>query len=218
MCHACGTPNPYPRRQLGGRARGLRCTSAAQFSPPVPFYRRRRSNRDASRCRKPLETRPRRLARRLQGDCRPPVWRAVVRPARSFFIRANCGILPLRASAGHARACGAMGGLLSAGGGFKFFLMMNGEQQAAIHQALLSVQSTVTGMTFPRCDQEDLIELIDRVEEQLHCSHPNTGLMCTFLNSIARSLRAQPEAREACLTIEQAIEAAGMPSTWQSGI
>jgi hypothetical protein len=42
--------------------------------------------------------------------------------------------------------------------------------------------------------------------------------MCTFLNSIARSLRAQPEAREACLTIEQAIETAGMPSTWQSGI
>jgi hypothetical protein len=42
--------------------------------------------------------------------------------------------------------------------------------------------------------------------------------MCTFLNSIARSLRAQPEAREACLTIEDAIGAAGMPSTWQSGI
>ena len=96
--------------------------------------------------------------------------------------------------------------------------MMNTEQATAIHQALISVQSAVTVMTFPRCDQEDLIELIDRVEEQLHCSHPNTALMCTFLNSIARSLRAQPEAREACLTIEQAIEVAGMPSTWQSGI
>ena len=54
-------------------------------------------------------------------------------------------------------------------------------------------------------DQEDLIELIDRVEEQLHSPHPNSALMCTFLNSIARSLRAQPEARAACLTIEQAI-------------
>jgi hypothetical protein len=42
--------------------------------------------------------------------------------------------------------------------------------------------------------------------------------MCTFLNSIARSLRAQPEARDACLTIESAIGVAGMPSTWQSGI
>ncbi len=96
--------------------------------------------------------------------------------------------------------------------------MMNPEQAAAIHQALSRVQSAVTGMTFPRCDQEDLIELIDRVEEQLRRSHPNTALMCSFLNSIARSLRAQPEAREACLTIEQAIETAGMPSTWQSGI
>jgi pyruvate/2-oxoglutarate dehydrogenase complex dihydrolipoamide acyltransferase (E2) component len=96
--------------------------------------------------------------------------------------------------------------------------MMSTEQQAAIHHALSSVQSAVTEMTFPLCDQEDLMELIDRVEEQLHCSHPNTALVCTFLNSIARSLRAQPEAREACLTIEQAIETAGMPSTWQSGI
>lgn len=96
--------------------------------------------------------------------------------------------------------------------------MMSTEQAAAIHQALISVQSAVAGMTFPRCDQDDVMELIDRVEEQLHCPYPNAALMCTFLNSIARSLRAQPEAREACLTIEEAIEAAGMPSTWQSGI
>jgi pyruvate/2-oxoglutarate dehydrogenase complex dihydrolipoamide acyltransferase (E2) component len=101
--------------------------------------------------------------------------------------------------------------------GFKL-LSMDGEQQAAIHQALVSVQDAVTSMTFPRCDQDDLIEAIDRVEEQLHNSHPNLALMCRFLNSIARSLRAQPEARDACLAIEDAIGKAGMPSTWQSGI
>jgi len=72
-------------------------------------------------------------------------------------------------------------------------------------------------MTFPSCDQDDLIEAIDRVEEQLHANHPNLALMCRFLNSIARSLRAQPEARDACLLIEDAIGKAGMPSTWQSG-
>ncbi len=44
------------------------------------------------------------------------------------------------------------------------------------------------------------------------------AMMCRFLNSIARSLRAQPEARDACLAIEDAIGKAGMPSTWQSGI
>jgi hypothetical protein len=95
---------------------------------------------------------------------------------------------------------------------------MDGEQQDAIHQALVAVQHAVTSMTFPSCDQEDLIEAIDRVEEQLHLNHPNVALMCRFLNSIARSLRAQAEAREACLAIEDAIGKAGMPSTWQSGI
>ena len=97
-------------------------------------------------------------------------------------------------------------------------LPMDGEQQAAIHQALISVQHAVTSMTFPTCDQQDLIEAIDSVEEQLHTSHPNLALMCRFLNSIARSLRAQPEARDTCLLIEDAIGKAGMPSTWQSGI
>jgi len=95
---------------------------------------------------------------------------------------------------------------------------MDGTQQAAIHQALVAVQEAVTTMTFPSCDQGDVIELIDRVEEQLHSVHPNLPMMCTFLNSIARSLRAQPEAREVCLVIEDAIGTAGMPSTWQSGI
>jgi pyruvate/2-oxoglutarate dehydrogenase complex dihydrolipoamide acyltransferase (E2) component len=95
---------------------------------------------------------------------------------------------------------------------------MDGTQQAAIHQALVAVQHAVTSMTFSGCDQDDLIEAIDAVEEQLHAKHPNATLITHFLNSIARSLRAQPEAREACLAIEGAMGTAGMPSTWQSGI
>jgi len=101
--------------------------------------------------------------------------------------------------------------------GFKF-APMDGTQQTAIHQALVTVQQALTTMTFPSCDQGDLLELIDRVEEELHSAHPNVSLMGTFLNSIARSLRAQPEAREVCLAIEDAIGAAGIASTWQSGI
>ncbi len=82
----------------------------------------------------------------------------------------------------------------------------------------MTVQHAVTTMTFCGCDQDDLIEAIDRVEEQLHVPHPNATLISQFLNSIARSLRAQPEARAACLAIEDAIGKAGMPSTWQSGV
>lgn len=95
---------------------------------------------------------------------------------------------------------------------------MDGSQLNAIHDALVSVQDAVTSMTFPSCDQEDVLELVDRVEAELQSPRPNLAVMCTFLNSIARSLRAQPEARDTCLAIEKAIGAAGMPSTWQSGI
>lgn len=98
------------------------------------------------------------------------------------------------------------------------FRPMDARQQAAIHQALVTVQHAVTSMSFSGCDQDDLIEVIERVEDELQHSHPNATLMCQFLNSIARSLRAQPQARAACLAIEAAIGKAGMPSTWQSGI
>lgn len=135
---------------------------------------------------------------------RPPVWRAVVRPARSFFAR---NVLQARLQV----SC------TGTHEGFKF-PTMDGTQQIAIHQALMTVQRAVTTLTFPSCDQGDLFELIDRVEEELHSAHPNVSLVGTFLNSIARSLRAQPEAREVCLLIEDAIGAAGIASTWQSGI
>ncbi len=72
-------------------------------------------------------------------------------------------------------------------------------------------------MTFPSCDQEDLIRPSTRVEEQLHTNHPNLARHVPLPESVARSLRAQPEARDACLAIEDAIGKAGMPSTWQSG-
>jgi hypothetical protein len=95
---------------------------------------------------------------------------------------------------------------------------MEAAQQAAIHRALLTVQHAVSGMTFSGCDQDDLIEAVEAVEAQLHTPHPNANLVSHFLNSIARSLRAQPEARDVCLVIEDALGTAGLPSTWQSGV
>lgn len=95
---------------------------------------------------------------------------------------------------------------------------MNTQELTEIHQALAAVHDTVGALSVPRCDQEDVFELIDRVECELHAAHPNVQVIGTFLNSIARSLRAQPEARRACLRIEDAIERTGLPSTWQAGI
>jgi hypothetical protein len=91
------------------------------------------------------------------------------------------------------------------------------QQLTAIHQALLCVTDTVGMLTFPRCDQDDVFELIDRVEAELNAEHPDTQIIASHLNSLARSLRNQPEALEACLRIEDVIIDAGIPSTWQAG-
>ena len=94
---------------------------------------------------------------------------------------------------------------------------MNTHQLAAIHQALLCVTDTVGMLTFPRFDQDDVFELIDRVEAELNATNPDTQVIGSVLNSLARSLRHQPEAREACLQLEDVINSTGISSTWQIG-
>ena len=88
----CSVPGPPARPE-----------SPEQFASPVPFYRRRRS---PGRLGGPgeLDFRAKiEMAWGLHRVARPPVWRAVVRPARFFFLAsmpcAKGGILPLCASA-----------------------------------------------------------------------------------------------------------------------
>ena len=70
---------------------------------------------------------------------------------------------------------------------------MNTQELTEIHQALAAVHDAVGTLTFPRCDQDDVFELIDRVETEISASHPNVQVIGTFLNSIARSLRSHAE-------------------------
>lgn len=95
---------------------------------------------------------------------------------------------------------------------------MDTQALAEIHQALAAVHDAVGTMTFHGCDRDDMFELMDRVDAELGAAHPNIQIIGTFLNSIARSLRNQPEARAACLLLEETMERAGLPSTWQTGI
>jgi hypothetical protein len=87
-----------------------------------------------------------------------------------------------------------------------------------IHRTLATVQETVGSLKFSSCDRDDVNELIERVESELSSGHPNVQIVDTFLNSLARSLRTEPGAREACMRIEETLEHTGLPSTWQNGV
>ena len=95
---------------------------------------------------------------------------------------------------------------------------VNTQDLEEIQRTLASVHDTVGALTFPRCDQDDLFEVMQRIGDELHAAHPSAHIIGTFLNSIARSLRNQPEAREICVQLEETLQRTGLPSTWQSGI
>src|SRR4051812_40255048 len=95
---------------------------------------------------------------------------------------------------------------------------MNTEHSADLHAALANVQQTVRSLTLSGCDKDDMFELMERVDAELSSPRPNEQTVSMFLNSIARSLRNEPKAREACVQLEEAMNRSGVPSTWQSGI
>lgn len=95
---------------------------------------------------------------------------------------------------------------------------MNVQELADMRDALAVVHDTIATLILPGCDRDDLFELMDRVEAELMAPHPNAQTLGTCLNSIARSLRNQPEAREICLQLQEVLESNGLPSHWQSGL
>ena len=93
---------------------------------------------------------------------------------------------------------------------------MNKPMLTEVHKALLTVQTTLSRLQFSQCDQDDIGELIDRVEEELHSNRPSLQIIGTFLNSIARSLRTESAARDACLRVSETIDHLGVANTWES--
>jgi len=74
----------------------------------------------------------------------------------------------------------------------------------AAHEAKLS-----------NCDLGDIDEAIEAVDQELARPHPNQNTLTMYLNSVARSLIADPEARDAREEIDHALRASGMPATWE---
>ena len=83
-----------------------------------------------------------------------------------------------------------------------------------VEAALTSVQETLKRNGLDECDTSDMQELIERVEQELEASRPNVQVIGTFLNSMARSLRSDPEARDVCSRIDDALRKVGVARTW----
>jgi hypothetical protein len=83
--------------------------------------------------------------------------------------------------------------------------------RAALHDAREAArQAELDG-----CDLDDLELVLAPAEKELEAGLPNVQTLATYLNSVARSLRAVPSARNEVLKLDAAMRAAHIPTQWE---
>lgn len=91
-------------------------------------------------------------------------------------------------------------------------------QQAAVKSIRESIEAArrlAKETTLDGCDLSDIEELMAPLEQELQRPLPNVQTLSTYLNSLLRSLRAQPSAHEVCLQLDEAMRDAGVPRDWR---
>jgi hypothetical protein len=84
-----------------------------------------------------------------------------------------------------------------------------------LRQAVQAAREVIQRADFDACDTGDLEEIIEPVERELSATDPNPMTLSTYLHSLARSLRAEPGARNAVRQLDAAMRNSGVPTQWE---
>jgi hypothetical protein len=85
----------------------------------------------------------------------------------------------------------------------------------AIRQVLMDVQAAMQDLDSDTCDAADVQEIVDKATAELASDRPNAATLSTYLNSIARSLRAEPRVQTLVMELDAAMRAAKVPTNWE---
>lgn len=85
----------------------------------------------------------------------------------------------------------------------------------AIRQVLRDVRAAMQDLDGESCDAKDVQEIVDKATAELDAPQPNTATLSTYLNSIARSLRAEQRVRTLVMELDAAMRAANVPTNWE---
>jgi hypothetical protein len=89
------------------------------------------------------------------------------------------------------------------------------EQSASqLRAAIDATRNLLTELAHDSCDREDLEALLGWAERELDKPLPNTSTLAVPLNSVARSLAAEPAGRQMTLTLDAAMREAGISTSW----
>jgi hypothetical protein len=85
-----------------------------------------------------------------------------------------------------------------------------------LRTAIGATRQFLTELPWDPCDTADLAELLAWAERELAKPLPNISTLAVPLNSVARTLAAEPESRRATLTLDAAMREAGITTSWEN--
>jgi hypothetical protein len=86
-----------------------------------------------------------------------------------------------------------------------------------IREGVAAAQRFAQKSTLDGCDLSDIDEITVPLAHELERPLPNPQTLATYLNSLLRSLRAQPHAEQICAQLDEAMKVSGIASDWQHG-
>lgn len=89
------------------------------------------------------------------------------------------------------------------------------EHAVSIRQILLDVEAALETMDLDPCDTSEVQDIVDMTRAELDRPLPNVSTLGTYMNSIARSLRSQPNFRTVVMELDAAMREAHVPTTWE---
>jgi hypothetical protein len=91
---------------------------------------------------------------------------------------------------------------------------MSAQDASRLRAAIDATRSQLTELPSDACDAEDLEALLDWAERELDKPLPNAATLAVPLNSVARSLAADPAARGITLSLDAAMREVGISTSW----
>lgn len=92
---------------------------------------------------------------------------------------------------------------------------MDRQATEQIQQAIEAAREISRSGVLDGCDADDIEDIIAPIETELRAPRPNIQTLTTYLNSLAKSLRADPSTRGVCMQIDSAMRNAGIPTHWE---
>jgi hypothetical protein len=84
-----------------------------------------------------------------------------------------------------------------------------------LRTAIGATRQLLSELSLDACNVSDIEELLTWAEHELAKPLPSISTLAVPLNSVARSLAAEPQTRRATLTLDAAMREAGITTTWE---